>query len=53
MTKIYVGNLPFTANEGEVRQMFEEHGTVSSVALINDRDTALGAHRCRGVGLAA
>lgn len=46
MTKIYVGNLPFTANEGEVRQMFEQHGTVSSVALINDRETG----RPRGFG---
>ncbi len=46
MTKIYVGNLPFTANEGEVRQLFEQHGTVNSVALINDRETG----RPRGFG---
>ncbi len=46
MTKIYVGNLPFTADEGQVRQMFEEHGTVESVALINDRETG----RPRGFG---
>jgi RNA recognition motif-containing protein len=46
MTKIYVGNLPFSANEGEVRQMFEEFGTVNSVAMINDRETG----RPRGFG---
>ena len=46
MTKIYVGNLPFSANEGELRQLFEEFGTVNSVALINDRETG----RPRGFG---
>jgi RNA recognition motif-containing protein len=37
--KIYVGNLPFTADEQQVRDLFGEHGTVESVAMINDRDT--------------
>lgn len=37
--RIYVGNLPFTATEGELRELFERHGTVVSVALINDRET--------------
>ena len=39
MSKIYVGNLPFSANEDAVRQLFAQHGTVDSVALINDRET--------------
>ncbi len=39
MTKIYVGNLPFSANESEVRELFGQHGTVESVTLITDRDT--------------
>lgn len=39
MSKIYVGNLPFSANEDAVRALFAEHGTVDSVALISDRDT--------------
>jgi len=39
MKKIYVGNLPFSATEDEIRQLFAQHGTVSSVALITDRDT--------------
>ena len=46
MTKIYVGNLPFSADEAAVRQLFEQHGKVESVALINDRDTG----RPRGFG---
>jgi RNA recognition motif-containing protein len=37
--KIYVGNLSFQATEEDVREMFEAHGTVESVAMINDRDT--------------
>ncbi len=36
---IYVGNLPFTASEDEVRQAFAAYGTVSSVAIIKDRET--------------
>ena len=39
MTSIYVGNLPFNATEQEVRELFERHGKVDSVKLINDRDT--------------
>ena len=39
MTTIYVGNLPFTATEDEVRAIFERHGKVESVKLINDRET--------------
>src|ERR1700748_2907457 len=39
MTTIYVGNLPFTATEDEVRSLFERYGKVKSVKLINDRET--------------
>jgi RNA recognition motif-containing protein len=39
MSKIYVGNLPFSATEDVVRTMFAQHGAVESVALINDRET--------------
>lgn len=44
--KIYVGNLPFTSTEEEVRELFEQQGTVQSVKLITDRDTG----RPRGFG---
>ena len=37
--KLYVGNLPFTATEDEIRDLFAQHGEVQSVALITDRDT--------------
>ena len=39
MKKLYVGNLPFTATEDEITELFGQHGTVHSVALINDRET--------------
>jgi RNA recognition motif-containing protein len=44
--KIYVGNLPFSATEDEIRGLFERHGSVTSVSLINDRETG----RPRGFG---
>ncbi|MFO7326434.1 MAG: RNA-binding protein, partial [Pseudomonadota bacterium] len=37
MAKIYVGNLPFSASEADVRTLFSQHGTVESVALPTDR----------------
>src|ERR1700691_1776023 len=46
MTKMYVGNLPFSMDESAVRALFENHGALQSVALINDRDTG----RPRGFG---
>jgi len=39
MKRIYVGNLPFSATEDEVRALFEQHGTVHAVNVIADRDT--------------
>jgi len=44
--RIYVGNLPFSASEDEVRELFGEYGVVSSVNLITDRETG----RPRGFG---
>ena len=46
MTKIFVGNLPFSATEDSVRALFAPHGTVETLALINDRETG----RPRGFG---
>ena len=45
-TRIYVGNLPFSASDEEVREIFEPFGTVNSVSLITDRETG----RPRGFG---
>ena len=39
MTRIYVGNLPYSADEESVRALFSQHGTVEAVRLINDRET--------------
>jgi RNA recognition motif-containing protein len=39
MATIYVGNLPFSATEADLRCVFEKHGSVKSVVIINDRDT--------------
>jgi RNA recognition motif-containing protein len=39
MTTLYVGNLPFSATEAEIRGLFEQHGKVDSVKIINDRET--------------
>ena len=36
---IYVGNLPFSATEDEIRNLFAQHGTVNSVKLVTDRET--------------
>ena len=46
MTKLYVGNLPFTATDESVRTLFSKHGTVEKVSLITDRETG----RPRGFG---
>ena len=39
MKKIYVGNLPWTATEDELREFFSGAGEVHSVAVITDRET--------------
>lgn len=46
MAKIYVGNLPFSASEADIRALFSQHGEVQSVSLPTDRETG----RPRGFG---
>jgi RNA recognition motif-containing protein len=41
-----VGNLPFTATDDRISQLFGQHGTLHLVALVNDRETG----RPRGFG---
>jgi RNA recognition motif-containing protein len=43
---IYVGNLPFSANDSEVRDAFAAYGNVINVSLPTDRETG----RPRGFG---
>lgn len=43
---IYVGNLPFSSNSGDLEELFGQYGQVDSAAVINDRETG----RSRGFG---
>ena len=36
---LYVGNLPYRANESSVRSLFSEYGSVHSVRLMKDKQT--------------
>jgi RNA recognition motif-containing protein len=46
-TRLYVGNLPFSADEQQIRDLFSQNGrTVTEVKLVTDRDTG----RMRGFG---
>jgi len=45
-SKIYVGNLSYSATSSDLEQMFTPHGVVSSAEVINDRDTG----RSKGFG---
>ena len=38
-TTLYVGNLPYRANEMAIRTLFSEHGKVLSVRLMKDKHT--------------
>lgn len=43
---IYVGNLPYSATQDEIRAQFEQYGAVESVNIIMDRETG----RSKGFG---
>jgi len=43
---IYVGNLPWSATEEQVQDLFAEYGNVISINLVSDRETG----RARGFG---
>ena len=45
-TKLFVGSLPWSINDDELKQAFEKHGTVVSAKVVTDRDT----RRSRGFG---
>ena len=46
MKNLFVGNLPFSMTEGDLRSLFEEHGPVEKASIITDRDTG----KSRGFG---
>ena len=37
--KLYVGNIPFSATEADLRELFEPHGSIESINVITDRET--------------
>jgi RNA recognition motif-containing protein len=43
---IFVGSLPFSLEEADLRELFEAYGEVSTVKLISDRETG----RSKGFG---
>lgn len=44
--RLFVGNLPFSATEDQLRRLFSQHGEVTSVEIVKDRFT----ERSRGFG---
>lgn len=44
--RLYVGNLPYSADDDALRELFEQHGQTASVSVIVDRETG----RSRGFG---
>jgi RNA recognition motif-containing protein len=46
LKKIYVGNLPFSTTDSDLRALFATHGEVSSASVVMDRETG----RSRGFG---
>jgi RNA recognition motif-containing protein len=44
MKNLYVGNLPHSTTEPELRGLFEAHGAVEKVSIVTDRETG----RARG-----
>lgn len=44
--KLYVGNLPFSSTEEDLKTLFSDYGTVVSTKVVTDRDTG----RSRGFG---
>lgn len=37
--RVYIGNLPWRANEGDIRGLFERFGEVKTIRLVVDRET--------------
>jgi RNA recognition motif-containing protein len=44
--RLYVGNLPYSADDMTLRDLFSQHGTVESAQVATDRETG----RSRGFG---
>ena len=44
--RLYVGNLPYTTGDAELKELFSTHGEVTEVHIVLDRDSG----RPRGFG---
>ncbi len=44
--RLYIGNLPFSTTDDDLRSLFEAHGELESASVIEDRETG----RSRGFG---
>jgi cold-inducible RNA-binding protein len=44
--KIFIGNLSYNVTEGDLRQLFEAYGQVTSAAIVKDRES----NKSRGFG---
>ena len=49
MKKLFIGNLPATANQEEIQNLFSEFGTVRSLKLVTD----IFSGQCKGFGFVA
>ncbi len=45
-SKLYVGNLPYTVSEDQLRELFAQAGQIKEIAIITDRQTG----RTKGFG---
>jgi len=43
---IYVGNLPYSIHDEDLRELFQQHGNVTSARVVMERDTS----RSKGFG---
>jgi len=46
MYKLFVGGLPFSTTDDELKELFAAHGTVASATVVRDRDSG----RSKGFG---
>lgn len=46
MTKLYIGNLPYSTTESDLKNLFADYGNILSATLISDRNTG----RSKGFG---
>lgn len=46
MYKLFVGGLPFSTTDDEMKELFAAHGTVASATVVRDRETG----RSKGFG---